>query len=112
MELAFATGVAIALVAIVSLLIRRMTALQAEIARQQADLRMRETFQALAADALKDNRASFLDLAKTSFERYQQPIAETLGKVDQRLREVERERVAAYSKLTEQIVALGSATHT
>ena len=43
-----------------------------------AEKRLRDTFQALAAEALKDNRASFLDLAKTSFESYQQPIAETL----------------------------------
>ena len=57
--------------------------------------RLRDTFQALAADALKDNRASFLDLAKTSFQSYQQPIAESLSRVDQRLREAERERVEA-----------------
>ena len=42
----------------------------------KAEQRLRDTFQSLAADALKDNRASFLDLAKTSFESYQQPIAE------------------------------------
>ena len=42
------------------------------------DARLRETFQSLAADALKDNRASFFDLAKTSFEGYHQPIADTL----------------------------------
>ena len=55
-----------------------------------AEKRLRDTFQALAADALKDNRASFLDLAKTSFQNYQQPIAESLNRVDQRLREAER----------------------
>ena len=141
MELVVPIGVAIAAVVIAALFARRLAALQAEIAQRQeqiaaaraenaaltqdnkwlgeeiarqqrADLRMRETFQALAADALKENRASFLDLAKTSFERYQQPIADTLTKVDQRLGDAERERVAAYSKLTEQIVALGSTTHT
>jgi DNA recombination protein RmuC len=70
--------------------------------------RLRDTFQSLAADALKDNRASFFDLAKTSFEGYQQPIAETLKRVDQRLKDAERERVEAYSRLSEQVVALGS----
>ena len=46
----------------------------AELARttqtllDNADRRLRDSFQALAADALKDNRSSFLDLAKTSFE--------------------------------------------
>ena len=74
----------------------------------KAERRLRDTFQALAADALKDNRASFLDLAKTSFEGYQQPIADSLSRVDQRLKEAERERVEAYSRLSEQVVALGS----
>jgi DNA recombination protein RmuC len=74
----------------------------------KAEARLRDTFQALAADALKDNRASFLDLAKSSFEGYQQPIAESLGRVDQRLKEAERERLEAYSRLSEQVIALGS----
>src|SRR5688572_6707968 len=76
----------------------------------KADVRLRDTFQALAAAALKDNRASFFDLARTSFESYHQPIAETLKKVDARLGEAERERVAAYSRLAEQVAALGSTT--
>jgi len=74
----------------------------------RAELRLREAFQSLAADALKDNRASFFDLAKTSFEGYQRPIAETLKRVDQRLQDAERERVESYSRLSEQVVALGS----
>ena len=76
----------------------------------KADERLRDTFQALAAEALKDNRSSFLDLAKTSLAAYQQPIAETLRKVDQRLGDAERERVAAYARLAEQVAQLGSAT--
>src|SRR5688572_10892729 len=79
---------------------------------QTADERLRDSFQALAAEALKDNRASFFDLARTSFEGYQQPIAETLKRVDARLGEAERERVAAYSRLAEQITALGTAAGT
>ena len=75
---------------------------------EAADRRLRDTFQSLAAEALKDNRASFFDLAKTSFEGYHQPIAETLKKVDARLTEAERERVSAYSRLSEQVAALGS----
>jgi DNA recombination protein RmuC len=74
----------------------------------KAERRLRDTFQALAADALKDNRASFLDLAKMSFEGYHQPIADSLSRVDQRLKDAERERVEAYSRLSEQVVALGS----
>jgi DNA recombination protein RmuC len=78
---------------------------------RESDQRLRDTFQALAAQALRDNRASFLDLAKTSFEQYHQPISETLKKVDLRLGEAERDRVAAYSKLTEQVIALGTSAN-
>src|SRR6187200_2038668 len=74
----------------------------------KADLRMRETFQSLASQALNDNRQSFFDLAKTSFEAYRQPIADTLKRVDERLGDVERERIQSYARLSEQIVALGS----
>ena len=82
-----------------------------ELARHaQVDQRLRETFQSLAAEALKDNRTSFIDLARTSFEKYQQPISDTLSKVDVRLAEAERERTTAYARLTEQLAALGSST--
>jgi DNA recombination protein RmuC len=91
----------------------RATAAAALAASQQAlldkaDLRIRETFQALASQALNDNRQSFFDLAKTSFEAYRQPIADTLKRVDERLGDVERERIQSYARLSEQIVALGS----
>jgi DNA recombination protein RmuC len=78
----------------------------------KADARLRDAFQSLAAEALKDNRSSFFDLAKTSFEGYQQPIADTLKRVDVRLGEAERERLSAYSRLSEQISALGAAAGT
>ncbi len=74
----------------------------------KADQRMRETFQSIASQALNDNRRSFFDLAKTSFEAYRQPIADTLKRVDQRLGDVEKERLESYARLSEQIVALGS----
>jgi DNA recombination protein RmuC len=78
----------------------------------KADQRIRETFQSLASQALNDNRQSFFDLAKTSFEAYRQPIADTLKRVDQRLSDVERERIESYARLSEQIVALGSSATT
>ena len=77
----------------------------------KADQRLRDTFQSLAAQALNDNRASFFDLAKTSFETYRQPIADTLKRVDERLGDVERERIESYARLSEQIVALGSSAN-
>jgi DNA recombination protein RmuC len=78
----------------------------------KADQRLRDTFQSLAAQALNDNRSSFFDLAKTSFEAYRQPIAESLKRVDERLGDVERERIESYARLSEQIVALGSSANT
>jgi DNA recombination protein RmuC len=78
----------------------------------KADQKLRDTFQSLAAQALNDNRSSFFDLAKTSFEAYRQPITDTLKRVDDRLGEAERERVEAYSRLSEQVVALGSTANT
>jgi DNA recombination protein RmuC len=77
----------------------------------KADQRLRDTFQSLAAQALNDNRSSFFDLAKTSFEAYRQPIAESLKRVDERLGDVERERIESYARLSEQIVALGSSAN-
>jgi DNA recombination protein RmuC len=78
----------------------------------KAQQALRDTFQSLAAQALKENRSSFLDLARTSFEGYQQPITETLKKVDQRLTQAERDQLEAYSRLSEQIIALGSTANT
>jgi DNA recombination protein RmuC len=43
---------------------------------------------------------------------YRQPIADTLKRVDQRLGDVERERIESYARLSEQIVALGSSATT
>jgi DNA recombination protein RmuC len=98
--------------------------LREEIERQQKTIgstqdviekgheRLREAFQSLAADALKENRSSFFDLARTSFEGYQQPIAETLKRVDARLGEVERERLSAYAQLSEQISTVRCAADT
>lgn len=111
-------------VAALAYLVARHAALRDEMARQKetlgstrdlldkADARLRDAFQALASQALHENRASFLDLAKTSFETYHQPIAETLKKVDQRLGQAERERVEAYSRLSEQVLALSSTATT
>ena len=108
--------------AAVAYLFARVKSLRDEVDRQKqaagsaqaladrADQHMRDTFQALAADALKDNRTSFFDLARTSFERYRQPISDTLNRLDERLGHAERERIEAYSRLSEQVMALGATT--
>ncbi len=110
--------VAIAATALTWLVTRTITAMEQENRRlrdeveRQNDRALREAFQSLAADALKDSRESFLSQAQTSFEKYRQPIEDTLNRVEQRLGEAERDRVAAYARLAEQVTALGSATGT
>jgi len=85
---------------------------------------LREAFQALAAEALKSNNQSFLQLAKTSLERFQTeakgdldarhravetlvaPIKESLSKVDTQIQQIEKDRSQAYGALTEQVQSL------
>ena len=94
-------------------------ALLDEARRQLAD-----AFKALASDALKSNSTSFLELAKTHLEKFQEsakgdlekrqnaigelvkPVAESLTKVDAKLHELEKLRLEAYCGLTEQVKAL------
>ena len=100
-------------------------------ARQLTEVRtqLRDTFQAVAAEALNSNRAAFLDLARTSFEGLQKnasqqldakqqaidglvkPMADALKKVDERLIDAERDRAAAYARLSEQVAALGASAN-
>ena len=110
--------------AVITTLVLRHKSLTQELARQKqglidterllqtAEQKLRDAFHAVAADALRDNRQAFLDLAKASFAGFQQPIADTLKKVDSKLTQVEHDRVAAYARLTEQIQALGSTANT
>lgn len=88
---------------------------------EQADARLRESFQALCADALRHNNESFLQLAQSSFgelhkvsaaqlEARQQsiaemmaPIREALDKVDGKIQQVELSRVGSYEALMEQV---------
>ncbi len=85
---------------------------------------LREAFQALASDALKSNNQSFLQLAKTSLEKFQSeakgdlearqkavetlvgPIKESLNKVDNQILQIEKDRSQAYGALTEQVQSL------
>jgi len=89
-----------------------------------AETKLREAFQSLSAEALRQNNQSFLDLARTSLGEFQKsaiaeleggrqaigelvkPVRESLDKVDSKLQAVERERVGAYASLTEQVKSL------
>lgn len=85
---------------------------------------LREAFQALSADALKSNNQAFLELAKTSLERFQSeakgdlklrqeavanlvaPIGESLRKVESQIQQIEKDRSEAYGDLTAQVRSL------
>ena len=89
-----------------------------------AKRQLADAFKALAADALKSSNTSFLELAKTQLEKFQEsakgdlekrqtaidelvkPVKESLGKVDAKLQEIEKSRIEAYSGLTEQVSSL------
>jgi DNA recombination protein RmuC len=90
----------------------------------EAERNLREAFQSLSAEALRQNNQSFLDLAKTSLGEFQRsavadlesrrqaigelvgPVRESLDKVDAKLQAVERDRVGAYASLSEQVRSL------
>ena len=85
--------------------------------RQQLE----QNFRALSAQALAANNQSFLDLAKTTLENYQQqakgdldsrqqaigqlvqPLKESLLKVDGKIEQLEQARSGAYARLDEQL---------
>lgn len=90
----------------------------------EAQQKLSDAFKALSADALKSNNHSFLDLAKSTLEKFQEgarndlearqkavdelvrPLRESLEKVDGKLGELEKDRVSAYSALNEQLKGL------
>ena len=87
----------------------------------EAQTKLSDAFKALSAEALKTNNQSFFETAKTTFERFYdkaqvdleqrqkaisevvQPVKETLMTVDQKIQDLEKSRVVAYTALTEQI---------
>lgn len=94
---------------------------------QEAEAKLREAFQALSAEALRQNNQSFLELAKASLGEFHRaatgdlesrqkaigdlvrPVQETLKQVDAHLHETEKARVGAYSTLTEQVRSMAAA---
>lgn len=91
-----------------------------ENTRQQAE----NAFRALSSEALAANNRSFLDLARTTLDSYQQqargdlanrqqaiaqlvkPLEESLHKVDGKITQLEQARTSAYARLDEQLKAL------
>jgi DNA recombination protein RmuC len=93
---------------------------------EQARARLTDAFQALSAEALRQNNQSFLDLAKAALEKFQEtakgdldtrrqsidalvkPIRESLEKVGVSIQELEKSRVGAYAGLNEQLKTLAA----
>jgi DNA recombination protein RmuC len=70
----------------------------------QADTaqRQRESFVALSTEVLQSSQKSFLDLVR--------PVESSLKQVDEKLREIEKEREGAYRELKSQVVTMGQAS--
>ncbi|MDZ4404640.1 DNA recombination protein RmuC [Prosthecobacter sp.] len=91
---------------------------------QQAEARLTDTFKALSADTLRHSQQSFLELAKANFEKHQEtakgdlelrqqainqlvkPVAESLKNVDEKIHQLEKARMVAYSELLGQVANL------
>ncbi|MBI2131367.1 MAG: DNA recombination protein RmuC [Candidatus Tectomicrobia bacterium] len=69
----------------------------------QAEERFREAFKALSADALRDNKQEFLDLAQRDVLT---PIKESMDKVQAQVQEMEKVRQQAYGGLSEQVKSM------
>jgi len=92
----------------------------------EAQARLSDAFKALSAEALHNNNASFLHLAKATLEKFQEtargdldlrqqaigelvkPLRESLQKVDQKIQEIETARAVAYTSLTDHLKGLAS----
>ena len=91
---------------------------------QRASQSLSDTFKALSADALARNNQSFLELARTSLQSFQEgakgdlekrqqaigeliaPVKQSLDKFERRVQEVEKSRSEAYGALTAQVKSL------
>lgn len=86
---------------------------------------LKDSFGALSADALKTNNEAFLQLAKVSLEKVQEaastdlasrqkeiaglvePLRESLGKISEHIKQVDRDSATAAQALTTQLQAVG-----
>ncbi|MFY9821581.1 MAG: DNA recombination protein RmuC [Thermoanaerobaculia bacterium] len=93
----------------------------------EAQAKLSDAFKALSAEALQSNNQSFLHLAKSALETFQEgargdlerrqqaigelvkPLRESLDKVDQKIQEIETARAVAYSGLADHLKTLAGA---
>lgn len=87
----------------------------------EAQTRLSDAFRALSSEALKTNNETFLTLAKTTLEKFQEgargdletrqtaidqlvkPVQESLLKFDTKMGEIEKARIEAYSGLVREV---------
>lgn len=90
----------------------------------EASEELKAQFKVLAATALENNNSNFLDLARSTLEKYQseakgelekrekavetlvRPIADSLKQVDEQVRDLEKSRAEAYGVLSSQVTSL------
>lgn len=93
---------------------------------QNAEQALKDAFNALSAEALRQNNQSFLDLATTKLGEFQQaaagdlearqkaisdmvkPIEDGVKRVDLILSEVEKQRIHAYAEIQQQVQAMAA----
>jgi DNA recombination protein RmuC len=93
-------------------------------AAKEAEARWLDAFKAVSGDALRNNNQTFLDLAKTHLEKYQElakadldkkqvgilelvkPVKESLERVDNKINELERARARADESVFQQVKSL------
>jgi len=91
---------------------------------QEMESRLAETFSMISSQALKSNSQSFLEMARLTLDNYQEnaknelelkrqaighlvsPLQESLQKVEGQLQEIEKNRIATYTSLSEQVQSL------
>ncbi|MCB1734937.1 MAG: DNA recombination protein RmuC [Gammaproteobacteria bacterium] len=91
---------------------------------EDAQRKLSDAFKALSSEALNTNNKAFLELARSTLERYQQgaqadltqrqksieqlaqPIRERLEKFDGKLEQLEKDRIGAYEGLNQQVKSL------
>jgi DNA recombination protein RmuC len=92
---------------------------------EAAEVNLREAFAALSSEALRQNNQSFLDLATTTLAKTQdaattdlaarqkeiaglvEPLKESLGRISDHIRQVDRDRAATSEALTTQLRSVG-----
>jgi DNA recombination protein RmuC len=105
----------------VTLSYERKAAAQKEAAFQQATRNLKDTFNALAGNVLKENSAQFLQLAQENLKQFQiqaesdlaqrekavenlvKPVREALDKTESQIRIMEKERKEAHGTLTKHL---------